>query len=180
MEAYLGQIIMFAGTYVPEGWAACDGSTLNITANEALYAVLGTTYGGDGRVTFGLPDMRGRLAVGQGQIKDGTNHVLGQTGGAETVTLTPAQMPAHTHPLNATSNAATTNLPAGNVLATTPTGTFLYFNPPAPTGVTPTITSLGASAITTAGGDQPHANLMPAMGIRFLICTSGLYPSPAQ
>ena len=181
MEAYLGQIIQFAGNFAPVGWAKCDGSKLVINDNQALYAVLGTTYGGDGVTNFGLPDLRGRLPLGEGKgtATDATAHAVGQSGGTETVTLTVPQIPAHTHGLNASTASATSNVPTGKVLATVGAKTVAYFNPPPPSGVTVAPAPLGAASITPSGNGQLHANLMPSMGIMFLICTSGLFPTPA-
>ncbi len=178
MEAFLGQIIMFAGTFVPSGWALCNGSKINIADNPALFAVLGAMYGGDGVKDFALPDLRGRLPLGAGKAATGTTYTVAGAGGAETVTLAAAAMPAHTHPLNATSAAATTNAPSNALLGAVPAGDYFYFAPPnpVPTGVTVKTETLAAGAIQAMGGNQAHSNVMPSFGMNFIICTNGLFP----
>jgi microcystin-dependent protein len=167
-DQYVGEIRMFAGNYAPEGWAFCDGSTLPINGYEALYSLIGTTYGGDGQTNFKLPDLRGRIPVHQGQSQSGIVYAMGQQSGTETVTLTSAQIPAHTHPVNAQSATGTTNSPnnafwAGN--------TIKQYAQSAPDGM------MSASAITTAGGSQSHDNMMPYLAVSFIIAVNGLYPS---
>src|SRR3569623_1528496 len=126
MDNFLGEIRMFAGNYAPEDWHFCDGSTLQINQFDALYALLGTTYGGDGRVTFGLPDLRGRAPVHKGTGTGLPPVTLGQKGGSETVSLPAANLPPHTHPLNAVNAPATTNTPGnGMMLSTAPVSAYI-------------------------------------------------------
>lgn len=171
-EAYVGEIRMFAGNYAPEGWLPCDGRTLPIADNEVLYSLLGTTYGGDGMVHFGLPDLRGRLPIGMGQGTGLTHRPLGQQTGVEQVTLTEAQTPAHTHAF-AAGAAATGNSPQGQVLGAV-TGFNLYASA-ATTGA-----SLAPGTVGQAPGNAlPHNNVMPSMPISFIICLLGIYPTQA-
>lgn len=186
MEAYTGQIILFAGDYAPEGWVPCDGRILSIQAYQALYSLISITYGGDGRTTFCVPDLRSRLPIGQGTGQDKlqnqplTPRVLGQTLGTETVTLTESQMPAHQHQLMALNTAATSPDPIGKMLAkpinTTPGATsqdVAYFTPPA---TSPNPLPLAADALTSTGGNQAHYNCMPTQALNYLICLNGIYP----
>ncbi|RYD59408.1 MAG: phage tail protein [Sphingobacteriales bacterium] len=179
MENYLGEIRLFAGTFAPVGWLACDGSLLPISENDALFTLLGTTYGGDGQTTFGLPDLRGRVPVSQGRSTTGTTYVLGQSAGVETVTLTTAQMPAHQHTFSV-SNSPGTQVSASNaylanpVDPTTNNKTVLFY---LPDSVEETIQGLLPDSLTPAGGSQPHENRMPYTTINYIIATQGIYPS---
>lgn len=183
MEAYLGQIIIFAGPYTPENWAVCDGSTLSIQQYPALYALLGTTFGGNGVADFALPDLRGRLPVGVGQGTGLSAYTMAAKAGAETVTLTAAQTPTHTHTLTASAAAATTDSPAGNILATVPAGHVYYLDVPAvlPSGVTVTAATHSTNTVTSANGQTSgaaasHGNVMLSLALNYLICTTGLFP----
>lgn len=182
MNYYLGEIIAFAGAYVPENFHICDGSLLRITDNEALFSLLGTLYGGDGASTFGLPKLQGIVAVGTGRSPAGTPYNLATTGGAVSVALTEAQLPSHTHPLNATTNDATTGDPTNALLAASnsPQGypnVLAYTQAPA---VTPTVTgALNPVSVSQMGGNQAHNNMMPYITINYMICTVGEYPAPA-
>jgi microcystin-dependent protein len=165
-EPYVGEIRMFGGDFAPTGWALCDGSVLSINANEMLYSLLGTTYGGDGQTTFGLPDLRGRVPMHQS-----STHPLGQKGGTETVTLTQSNLATHTHAAAAQGANGTVASPgnafwAGNA----------DYNCFAPAG-TATDASFNAGTIAPAGGSQPHENMMPFVAINFIIATQGIYPS---
>lgn len=180
MDCYIGEIKMFAGNYAPSGWLICDGSTLPIQGNEALYTLLGTTYGGDGRTTFALPDLREKVVVGNGQLGT-TNYVTGSTGGANTVTLTIANMPPHNHTLNAYADTATTASPTGtNILAVsvpqgaTYTSAKLYATLPA--GTTEPDSPLDTVAVSSSGGSTPHDNLMPYLTINYIISKTGIFP----
>jgi microcystin-dependent protein len=174
MEAFLGQVIMFAGAKAPEGWHVCDGSLLNINGNEALYSLIGTTYGGDGIKTFGLPDLRGRIPIGAGQGAGLTPRTLGQSGGSVTAGVNIAQFPVHTHPFYATSATATSVVPTNMVCAQNTAVTHY-----ADTVSGAMQFKFNAKALTDAvGGWQQHANVMPSMSINFIICLSGLYPVP--
>lgn len=166
-EPFIGEIRMFGGTFAPVGWALCDGQLLAISQNDALFSLLGTTYGGDGRTTFGLPDLRGRVPIHQGTGSGLTNRAMGATGGSETVTLSADQLPAHTHTMNASTNAADAADPAGAVLAEG--GADIYVEDNANQALA---TSIGAT-----GGSQPHDNLMPFQCTNYIISLFGIYPS---
>ena len=162
-EPFLAEIKMVGFNFAPRGWAFCDGQTLPINQNQSLYSLLGTTYGGDGRTSFALPDLRGRTPMHRA---DG--HPLAQKSGAETVSLTAAEIPAHTHTVKASSSAGTTIAPLGTVLA----GADIYRDPEA--GST---TALRSGTVTDAGGGQAHENMQPYLAINFCIALRGLFPS---
>ena len=167
-QPYVGEIRMFAGNFAPAGWMFCDGQLLPISEYETLFQLIGTTYGGDGESTFALPDLRGRIPIHQGN-----GFILAETGGAEEITLTVQQIPAHTHALLGSAVNATTTSPTGNVAATMPeVTTFAYGtdNPPA---------TLGAQSIGPVGGSQPHTNFQPYLCVDFIISLFGIYPSPS-
>jgi microcystin-dependent protein len=163
-QPYVGEIRMFAGNFQPDGWMFCEGQLLPISEYETLFNLIGTTYGGDGQSTFGLPDLRGRLPVHQGN-----GFTLAETGGAETITLTVSQIPAHGHPLLASLNIGGASAPGNNVLAQSST-VKVY------SAVSPTV-SLGASSITLTGGSQPHSNFQPYLCVDFIISLFGIFPS---
>lgn len=169
VECYVGEIRMFAGDYAPEGWAMCDGQVIPINGNEALYSLIGNTYGGDGVSNFALPDMRGRVPISAG-AKAGNNYVLGQAGGTETVTLTADQMPKHTHAVNAQSVAGNLTPPTNGVWAATPVAAYEV---PGASVLAP----MNREAVAAAGGSQAHENMMPFMTLNFVIALSGLYPT---
>jgi len=175
VDCYIGEIRLWSAPRIPEEWHVCDGSTLPIASYNALYALIGTIYGGDGVTTFGLPDLRGRLPIGIGQGPNLTNRVPGEKVGTETVTVTAANLPAHTHPLNGTSAAPTTNVLGSGVGFATPTdGVLLYASAtatPAPTKVTVQDTTIGQT-----GGNGPHANTMQSVALNYIIALTGLYP----
>jgi microcystin-dependent protein len=172
---FLGEIRMFAGNFNPRGWAFCAGQLVPIAQNDALYALLGTTYGGDGITTFGLPDMRGRLPINQGQGPGLSNYVIGQMAGTESVTLTVTQMPAHSHSLSATDATASQPAPTNTSFLATLLGTAEIYAIP---GANPLRQgTLNANSISAAGGSQPHNNLMPIMAINFIIALEGVFPS---
>jgi microcystin-dependent protein len=162
---------MFAGNFAPRGWAFCDGQLLAISSNSALFSILGTTYGGDGRVTFGLPDLRGRAPIhaGGSQGPGLSRRRLGEKGGSENVTLAVQQLPPHNHKLKADEAVANQVTPEGNVLASK-NRTKLYSDGPANK-------DMGASSIGNAGGGQAHPNMQPYLGINYIICLQGIYPS---
>lgn len=162
-QPYVGEIRMFGGNFAPAGWMFCEGQLLPISENDTLFQLIGTTYGGDGQSTFALPDLRGRVPVHQG-----SGYVLGETGGAEQVTLTAQQMPPHVHPQLANSGAATQNAPSGNVLAASAT-TDVYV----PSGP---FAALNAGVVGPAGGSQPHSNLQPYAVVSFIISLFGVFP----
>jgi microcystin-dependent protein len=168
-EPYLGEIRIFAGTYAIRGWAFCDGRLLSIAENEALFSLLGTTYGGDGVTTFALPDLRGRVPIHAGQAQGLSPYVLGQTGGSESVTLRAEQLPAHTHTFGAATRAADTATPGGNLLGNT--GDVLLYHTPAGTP------SMDPKTIQPTGGNQPHDNMAPFLAMNFIIALEGIYPT---
>ena len=167
---YIGEIRMFGFGRTPNGWQACDGSLLPIAQFDALFALIGTTYGGDGQTVFAVPDLRGRVPIHQGQGPGLSSYVIGQQAGNETATLTTAQMPAHTHTLPVSSAAATSPSPAGGVLAADSA------DPVYESGGS---VLMSASAAGVAGGSQPHENCMPTLTVQFAIATFGIFPSQA-
>lgn len=164
-QPYVGEIRMFAGNFAPAGWMFCEGQLLPISENETLFQLIGTTYGGDGESTFALPDLRGRLPIHQGN-----GFILAETGGAEEITLTVSQIPAHSHPVIASTTIANDSNPANNVAAQT--GTF-DFHISAPATVPMAVTS-----ISSIGGSQPHTNFQPYLCVDFIISLFGIFPSP--
>lgn len=160
-QPYVGEIRMFAGNFAPAGWYFCDGQLLPISENETLFNLIGTTYGGDGQSTFALPDMRGRIP-----LHTGDGFTLSETGGVESVTLTVAQTPTHTHALSVDPKAATSADPVGRVPANAP-GALSYAKGTSDVSMDP-------SAI--AGG-RPHDNLMPYLCVNYIISMFGIFPS---
>jgi microcystin-dependent protein len=156
---------MFAGNFAPAGWMFCEGQLLPISENETLFQLIGTTYGGDGESTFALPDLRGRIPLHQGNA-----FILAETGGAEEITLTTNQIPAHTHPLLASTDAGNQVSPAGNAIANV-TAVFPYVESP------PNV-SMAAQAVSLVGGSQPHTNFEPYLCVNFIISLFGIFPSP--
>ncbi len=173
MDPYIGEIRLFASTYAPQGWALCDGQLLPLNGNEALFALLGTQYGGDGRTTFGLPDLRGLVVCGTGQGTGLNSYALAQTFGAATVPLAAAQTP-HTHTVMASTLPAQSRTPTGNVFAVPASPTTLYAQG-SKAGVTPR--ALDAALLSMEGGNAPHANLMSSIAVSHIICISGIFPS---
>ena|SRR5579859_1548334 len=163
---YIGEIRMFAGNFAPVGWMFCAGQLLPISENDALFNLIGTSYGGDGVSTFGLPDLRGRLPVHTGGGYD-----LAQQGGAETVTLTTQEVPSHSHALLATSNLASGTSPANQVLATTQAATITPYGTDAP------LVPLAPNSVSSVGGSQPHTNFQPYLCVSFIISLFGVFPS---
>jgi microcystin-dependent protein len=171
-QPYIGEIRLFAGNFEPDGWKFCNGQHLAIATNDTLFQLIGTTYGGDGSTDFALPDLRGRVPVHQGVASSGTTFQIGEMAGTEDVTLTVQQIPAHTHALLGTSDAATTNAPTNNVFATS-TGATVF-----PYGTDQPLTTLHPSTMPPAGGSQPHTNLQPFLCINYIISRFGIFPSP--
>lgn len=161
---FIGEIRLFAGNFAPVDWVFCDGQLLAISENDALFNLIGTTYGGDGQTTFAVPDLRGRAPV-----HVGTGFALGQMGGVETVTLTTSQMPAHTHAAGASSLNGVSDDPTGRVPARNAAGVPRY-------GTTAD-TTLAAGALLSSGGSQPHSNMQPYVGINYIISLFGVFPS---
>ena len=175
-ESFIGELRPIGFAFAPKGWLFCQGQLLAIAQNQALFSLLGTTYGGDGRTTFALPDLRGRLPVGVGALSGNpsANYVLGQRGGVESVTLTAGQMPAHTHPITGTMKTAGLGDPSN------PQGNFLAGdnNPQFSTGPATTAMGGGAQGTSSAiGANQAHDNRQPVIGINYAICTQGYFPS---
>jgi microcystin-dependent protein len=169
-DPFIGEIRMFAGNFAPNGWAYCNGQLMTISENDALFALIGTAYGGDGQTTFALPDLGGRIPVGQGQGPGLTNRILAQQYGSENVTLLSTQMPAHTHTLIASGVAATTSSPNGSVVAAQPDDSVFIG------GVAPTVV-MRTDQVAMDGGDQPHDNMAPYLGLNFIIALVGIFPS---
>ncbi|MBB6734244.1 phage tail protein [Cohnella zeiphila] len=168
-DQYLGEIRMFSGNYAPQGWAFCNGQILSVNENQALFSILGGTYGGDGKTTFALPDLRGRVPIHNGTSpQSGTKFAIGQKGGTETVTLTEAQLPAHTHTVNAQSAPGTNTNPTNSFWATS---TVKEYSTAAPN------LTMSAAAVSYEGANQEHDNMMPFFPVTFIIATQGLYPS---
>jgi microcystin-dependent protein len=164
-QPYVGEIRMFAGNFAPAGWMFCEGQLLPISENETLFQLIGTTYGGDGESTFGLPDLRGRLPVHQGN-----GFILAETGGAEEITLTVNQMPSHTHPMLASTAGGTLPDAHDNVLASSPSIDLYIQDVPS--------ASLHPQAVSPVGGSQPHTNFQPYLCVDFIISLFGIFPSP--
>jgi microcystin-dependent protein len=165
-QPYVGEIRMFGGNFAPAGWMFCEGQLLPISENETLFNLIGTTYGGDGQSTFALPDMRGRIPIHQGN-----SFVLAENGGAEEITLTTNQIPAHSHPLlGSTGNGSQAN-PQNNVLASS-----TLVKPYADESAT---ASLAPTSIGTVGGSRAHSNFQPYLCINFIISLFGIFPSPS-
>jgi microcystin-dependent protein len=167
-QPYVGEIRMFAGNFAPAGWMFCSGQLLPISENETLFQLIGTTYGGDGEATFALPDLQSRVPIHMGTGKDGIAYQLAEQAGVESVTLTTQQMPTHTHAMVATADTGGANAPGGNLLANCVNAKM--YSAAAPN------TPLRATAITPAGGNQPHENCQPFLCVNFIISLFGLFP----
>jgi microcystin-dependent protein len=170
-QPYIGEIRMFAGNFEPNGWRFCNGQLLPISENDALFVVLGTTYGGDGEETFALPNLQSRIPIHQGQGPGITqNYIIGESGGVETVTLTVGQMPSHNHAaigaaVTGDQTSADNALPANSVTITP----YLNSAPDA---------AFNAGAVSASGGSQPHDNMQPFLTLNFIISLFGIFPSP--
>ena len=162
-EPFLAEVRMVGFNFAPRGWALCDGQILPINQNQSLYSLLGTTYGGDGRTTFALPDLRGRTPIHRSDT-----HPQGQKGGEETHTLSGAEMPQHTHVARASASPGNSPIAAGNVLADS--AVQLYANPNH-------LTELRPGTVANAGGGQGHENMQPYLAVNFCIALQGLFPS---
>lgn len=167
-DPMIGEIQWFAGNFPPRGWAFCDGQLLAISQYTALFSILGTTYGGDGRTTFALPDVRGRTLIHAGEGLGLTRKLLGQRGGAETVALSIANMPAHTHALRASGGSASAAVPTNNVLAS-PGRTRIYDSAEANV-------NMNGSSVSAVGAGLPHDNMQPYNTLNCIIALEGLYP----
>ena len=163
-EPFLSEIRIMSFNFAPKGWALCNGQLMPINQNQALFSLLGTTYGGDGRVNFALPDQRGRTPIHVGQ-----GHTLGEKAGATSVTLSQLHMPEHTHTAQAFSQNGDQAVPTGNILGTVNN---LYNGPGA------NMVALNPATISNVGGGQPHNNMMPYLVLNFCIALQGIFPSP--
>ena len=178
-EPFLGQITLYPYNFAPFGWADCAGQLLPISQYAALFSLLGTQYGGNGTSNFGLPNLQGRIPVGQGQLLGGSDYVMGEMAGNETVTITTSTMTSHTHSLSASAVNGTTNNPSGMVLAQPQVGGGRgpaadkgnIYNP------APPATPLIAQTIGAAGGSQPHNNIQPSLVLRYCIAMQGVFPA---
>lgn len=178
-EGLIGEIRLFAGTFEPRNWAFCDGRLMSIAENEALYTIIGTTYGGDGQTTFALPDLRSRAAVGAGQGPGLQNWALGQKQGSPTTTLTTNQMPAHNHIVFAgvQDGSGTENDPTAHVPGTGPINRST--GAPINTRYAQTTdgTNMAANMLTNVGSNQPYNNMQPSLAMNYVICLYGIFPS---
>ncbi len=165
-EPFLSEIRIMSFVFAPKGWALCNGQLLPINQNQALFSLLGTTFGGDGRVNFALPDLRGRTP-----IHVGNSHTLGERGGEQAHTLSIAELPEHTHVANATSAQATTSTPATNLLLAKSTPQNLY-------GAASNLQAMAPQTIANVGGSQAHLNMQPFLTLSFCIALQGIFPSP--
>jgi microcystin-dependent protein len=171
---FLAQITMFGGNFAPRGWADCSGQILAISQNDALFALLGTTYGGDGQVTFALPDLRGRVPLHAGNSTGPglSPRILGQSSGSEEVTLIVNELPAHSHALAASSAGGNSPSPENAVISTDPGGASAGFSTvPAPNN------ALSPAAMGPVGGGLPHNNIPPFLCVRYIIALEGIFPS---
>jgi microcystin-dependent protein len=168
-EPFVGQLMIFAGNFAPRGWAYCDGQLMAISQNDALFSLLGTIYGGDGRTTFGLPDLRGRIPMHAGFGPGLSPRHVGEKGGVETVILTVNQLPGHTHALMADSGQGDTDIPTGNVLAFDSREN--QYSSSAPD------VAMNAGSLGNTGGSQPHDNMAPYQALSYCIALVGIYPS---
>lgn len=164
-QPYVGEIRMFAGNFAPAGWMFCEGQLLPISEYETLFQLIGTTYGGDGESTFALPDLRGRLPIHQGN-----GFILAETGGAEEITLTVSQIPAHSHPMLANPQTATETIPSSNAVPASSSA--LIYNNLTPLG------TMSPQIVSAVGGSQPHSNFQPYLCVDFIISLFGIFPSP--
>jgi microcystin-dependent protein len=168
-EPYIGEVRMFAGNFAPLGWMFCEGQLLAISDNDTLFALIGTTYGGDGESTFALPNLQSRVPIHMGTGPDGTTYQIGQLAGTERETLTVQQIPNHTHPLTASTAQATDVKPSGAVLAQSTVADMYILDTPDST--------LAAGAVSPTGGSQPHGNVQPFLCINYIISLFGIFPS---
>ncbi|MDD9945570.1 MAG: tail fiber protein [Myxococcales bacterium] len=170
-DPFVGEVRMFGGNFAPRGWAFCDGQLLAVSQNDALFSLLGTLYGGDGRTTFGLPDMRGRLPVHAGDGPGLQPINMGQKAGVEKVTLQVSQLPSHRHTMRASNDVADESTPSSAVVPAQVDTVQLYRAETSPNA------TFATRAVADAGGSQPHSNLQPFLCVHFIIALLGVYPS---
>lgn len=168
---YLGEIRLFAGNFAPYGWAFCDGSVIPIANNDALFNLIGTTFGGDGQTNFALPDLQGRVPIHMGARPGGSSYALGQNGGSEQVTVTTQQIPSHTHALAASTAPGAAVSPQAALLGAASDTALELYSANAPNQ------SLNAAAVGSAGSGQPHENRQPFVALSFIIAITGVFPS---
>jgi microcystin-dependent protein len=173
-EPFIGEIRQLSFNFAPKGWALCNGQLFPINQNEALFSLLGTTYGGDGRVNFGLPNLQGRVP-----IHIGSGHVQGEAGGEQNHTLSTSELPAHNHSLNATTAVGTAAAIANTLIPAAPTAANAFFYASPPMGQQPPLIAqtMDPRVVGSAGGSQPHNNMMPYLCINFAIALQGIFPS---
>jgi microcystin-dependent protein len=166
-EPFLSEIRIFSFGFAPKGWALCNGQILPINQNQALFSLLGTTFGGDGRVNFALPDLRARVPI---HVGDG--HTLGEKGGEQAHTLSIAELPWHNHPVNASTNVATTNTPTNALVTAQSTAANLYAS------AASNLVAMSPAMVANVGGSQAHLNMQPFLTLSFGIALQGIFPSP--
>lgn len=166
-QPFIGEIRMFGGSFAPAGWAFCDGQLLPISENDALFTLIGTTYGGDGQETFALPNLMSRIPIHEGQGLGLTNRTMGEAAGVESVTLTTQQTPIHNHQFLASTAGGNDNNVTNNVIADGPAQAFIEANPN---------TTMAANSLQPVGGSQPHENRMPLLTISYIISLFGVFP----
>jgi len=172
MDAFLGEIRMFTGTFAPEGWLYCDGQTLPLNQYQALYSLIGTAFGGNGSTNFCLPDFRSRVPIHRGQGTGLSQYNIGQQIGTETTVLTVGQIPAHTHNINAASAIASIGAASGSVIASSAAPAVNFVPGPGNPDVT-----LSGKTVSVTGQTHPHNNIQPSLVVAFIICTAGQYPT---
>jgi microcystin-dependent protein len=175
-QPFVGEIRMAGFNFAPVGWATCSGQLLAISQNPVLFDLIGTTYGGDGEVTFALPDLQGRIPINQGQGPGLSPYSIGQLAGSETVALAPAQLPQHSHSLQANADAASSANPTGNYLARASIPSQPSAGVPVYAAAAPG-TAMNAGTIAASGASQPHDNMMPFQCVNFIISLFGVFPS---
>ncbi len=170
MDPFVAEIRIFPFNFAPKGWATCDGQILPLSQNTALFSLLGTTYGGDGKSNFALPNLQGNAPMHPGQGPGLSLHDLGETGGTETVSLLESEIPSHTHVFSAENDIPDSLVPAAGVSLSRASGGNIYQSSPS------NLVSLSPNALSPAGGDQPHNNMMPYLTLNFCIALQGVYP----
>jgi len=171
-DPFIAEIRIFAGNFAPRSWAFCNGQLLPISQNTALFSLIGTIYGGDGRTTVGLPNLQGRAPMHAGQGPGLTNRRLGERQGVTSVTLSAAQMTSHTHSLQGRNNPALVRVPSSQVTLSRSRGTSAFQQ-----DTTNNLTNMASEALPDSGGSQAHTNIQPLLGLNFIICLAGIYPS---